>query len=278
MIKIITTSIIFLIHLLFSYNAVATNYFSWDVDNNPVSATNPTMGVGALFGATTFSTEEAQIGTTSLKFNVNGNDNGNQQLGVDFAQANYPFDMIGSPKLYYRWYMLIKPGFSWGNGTAKTKSSRTLGGSNDPRGYTGYIRKSGFQLAECEPVSSVPGGGCPSQGVVIPFDFASQDDGRWHEYVVAVKFNTSAISSDAEFDAWVDGVFVGSIRNFRLHGIDGDKFTQAWGGWMTKPYFQLRGTSTDGGIIYVDNFSVDDDFNSIAIFGPTSPTQMTITN
>jgi hypothetical protein len=53
------------------------------------------------------------------------------------------------------------------------------------------------------------------------------------------------------------------MLNWRLHEKDGNGFIEAWGGWMVSPYFQLNGTSGDGGTIYLDDFSTDDVFNSL---------------
>jgi hypothetical protein len=32
---------------------------------------------------------------------------------------------------------------------------------------------------------------------------------------------------------------------------------------MVSPYFQLNGTTSDGGTIYLDDFSTDDGYNSL---------------
>ncbi len=250
-----------------SHTVSATNYFSWGVESDSVPSTG--QRVLAYRGGTSRSTTTAHSGASSMQLRITGNDSGNQQMGADlFPGLNLPFNVVGGPAVYYRWWMKIMPGFSWGNGTAKTKSSRVIG-STYPRVYTGYVWKNGFQLNECEDVGSAqPGGGCPSQGVHIRYDMTSKDDGQWHEYIVMVKANTTTNSSDAQFKAWVDGQPVGQVTNFMLHNKPGNAHIEAWASWMVYPYFQLNGTTSDGGVIYVDDFSTDDTWNSVLTSSP----------
>lgn len=254
--------------------ANAANYFNWDAESNVTS-----IGTISVYnGATTQDCSAAHLGSCSMKLDVIGNDSNNQSLGVDLPQISYGWNFVNSKAMYYRWWMKIEPGFSWGTGTAKTKASRVLSGS---QGYTGYLMHDGFLIGECS------SGGCALNELKygsysnsadaylkIPFDFEAMNDGLWHEYVVKVKPNTSAICTplvdcDAQFKAWVDGQSVGEYNNFKLHDNSGDAMTQSWGTWMAKPYFQLGGTVDDGGAIYLDDFSTDDSFNSI--FNTSTP-------
>ena len=253
----------FLLALTAGHTASAANYFSWSVEGDTVPSTGQT--VLNYDGNTSRSTDTAHTGSYSMKLDIRGNDSGNNGMGADLnPKINTPFDLVGSPALYYRWWMKIMPGFSWGDGTAKTKSSR-VSGAVYPRGYTGYVRASGFEIKECEDVGNVqPGGGCiPRQGVSIGYDMRSKNDGIWHEYIVMVKFNTTIDSSDAQFKVWVDGNFVGEQLDFTLHNKSGNRHIEAWASWMVRPYWQLNGTTSDGGIIYVDDFSTDDTWNSL---------------
>lgn len=213
-----------------------------------------------------------------MKLTIIGNDGGDQSKGVDLigGPLDYPWKFVGSPAIYYRWWMRIQPGFSWGSGTAKTKSSR-MAGTTYPRGYTGYLMSYGFLIGECDDVgSSFPGGGClladgshnTDSNLSIPYDFISRDDGLWHEYIIKIKPNTSAtctagVNCNAEFQAWVDGASVGQNNNFKLHNKATNGMQESWGGWMLSPYFQLNGTSADGGTIYIDDVSTDDTRNSL---------------
>jgi len=211
-----------------------------------------------------------------MRLVVRGNDSGNQQMGAEGPQNPYGWSFVGSQALYYRWWMRIEPGFSWGNGTAKTKSSRVAAGG---QGYTGYLMDYGFLIGECD------GGGCRlnnggsnsgDSDLFIPYNFRTKADGVWREYIVKVKPNTSATCTagtncDAEFQAWVDGVSVGQYNNFKLHNNPTNLMTEQWAGWMVYPYFQLNGTASDGGTIYVDDFSTDNSWNSTIVPGSMPP-------
>ncbi|MGB4833570.1 MAG: hypothetical protein WBP40_00905 [Candidatus Moraniibacteriota bacterium] len=261
-------------------SAQATNYFSFGAE----SATAVTMNGSAApiyewKSGTTRDCTVAHSGTCSMRLNVIGNDSGNQGMGIDMDQNSYAWNMVGSQSMYYRWWMKIQPGFSWGTGTAKTKSSRTGAGS---QGYTGYVYGSGFNIGEC---ASFVGSGCltdtgvlanSDSEIFIPYDVAGKDDGQWHEYIVRVKPNTSAmctggVNCDAEFEAWVDGISAGSYNNWKLHNTASDAMAEFWGGWMAYPYFQLNGTPSDGGTMYIDDVSTDDTWNSTFSGGDTTP-------
>lgn len=234
------------------------NYFSWGAETN-----------APLFGGTTRDCNVAHSGACSMRLNVIGNDGGNQQMGVDGDQITYPFNFVGAPAIYYRWWMRIQPGFRWGNGTAKAKSSRVLATATS-EGYTGYISSDGFLIGECDAAGCRLNDGSinTDSNLIIPYNFRNADDGQWHEYIVKVKPNTNGAcvagsNCDAQFEAWVDGVSVGQYNNFKLHTNAGDGMVEAWGGWMQTPYFQLNGTASDGGVIYVDDISTDSNYNSL---------------
>jgi len=281
--------------ILISGLACATNYFSWGVENlKPSWGVNGTNVYDVEFhGGTTRDCTVSHSGSCSMKLPVIGNDGGNGGMGADFVEApphTYPGSYAGGPSLYYRWWMRIMPGFSWGNSTAKVKSSRTSGSSTYPRGYTGYLMDYGFLIGECEDVGSPAGGGCvladgspnTDSNLYVPYNFRTRADGLWHEYIVRIKPNTSASCTapgtcDAQLQAWVDGVSVGQYNNFRLTNKSPNTLEEQWGGWMVYPYFQLNGTVSDGGTIYVDDFSTDDTWNSIYSGGSDStPPSVTI--
>lgn len=260
---------------LFVASAHAVNYFNWGAENNAYS----------FFAGTTRVCTVAHSGSCSMRLSVIGNDNGNQQMGVDPNQLTYPFNFVGSPALYYRWWMRIEPGFSWGSGTAKTKSSRTIAGTAS-QGYTGYLMSYGFLIGECDSAGCRLANGDVNtdENLYIPYDFRSRADGQWHEYIVKIKPNsnagcTPAVNCDAEFQAWVDGVSVGQYNNFKLHDNASHTMTEGWHGWMMTPYFQLNGTASDGGTIYVDDFSTDTEYNSLLAVGvrPNPPTGLRVT-
>lgn len=248
------------------------NFFKWDVESETTSIGR----IYGYFGTTTRDCAIAHTGRCSMKLVVRGNDSGNQQLGADGHLNPYPFKFVDAPALYYRWWMRIEPGFRWGRGTAKTKSSRTGGGPVSSRGtmaqgYTGYIQHYGFLIGECEAAGCRQNNGRPTTddyGIYIPFDFEAMDDGKWHEYIVRVKSNGSATCAvprncDGEFEAWVDGKWIGEYKNFKLHSSPDHTMVEGWGSWMVTPYFQLNGNEGDGGTVYVDDFSTDNFYNSL---------------
>ncbi len=237
-------------------------FYFWDIDNPPIDEFGNNITIHGFFGGSGESTEQFHSGFKSMKIIAVGDDNGNDQEGCD--QGTSPFaapnnKIIGSD-FYYRWWMYIDSGFDWGTATEKTKSSRVAGQSGvDPSGYTGYLRASKFQIDECD---SGGGGACPGGGFSFDYDFRSQNDNTWHEYIVRVKMNTGIAISDGELHAWVDGVHVGSVEGFLAHDIDGNVFHEQWGCWMVRPFFQLRTAPGGGGTMYVDDFRVTDVLNS----------------
>ena len=253
------------------HNAGATNYFNWDAESNSTSI-GPVLGYRM---GTTQDCSVAHTGSCSMKLRVVGNDNNNQGMGIDLNQNNYPFSVVGNKSLYYRWWMNIQPGFSWGiggTGHHLTKASRVLGVA-EIRVYTGFLEDKQFSISECGLDPSQPGGICdPNVGgdhaAVINYDMTKKNDGIWHEYIVRVKPNSTPISYDAEFQVWVDGRSIGQVNNWHLHSFGSNGMIEAWGGWMVQPYFQLGSTASDGGTIYLDDFSTDDVWNSLI---PGSP-------
>lgn len=248
--------------------AAGVNYFNWGVESLKVNyGATPGKFDIQWFGrsAQDCTPGVAHSGKCAMRLDVAGNDRGNQQKGADTIQQNpaYPFKMVGGSAVYYRWWMKIMPGFSWGNRTAKAKSSRVISGK---QGYTGYLMSYGFLIGECDSAGCTLNNGrsnSADSNLVIRYDFRSKADGLWHEYIVRIKPNTSAASSDAEFEAWVDGASVGQYNNFKLHANADDSMTEAWGGWMVRPFFQLNGAPSDGGTIYLDDFSTDSAYNSL---------------
>ena len=252
--------------------AYATNYFTWGVESNFTSYSTSAV---IYKGGSSRDCTVAHTGSCSMKLQVIGNDSGNQQMGADLiSQKTFPFNIVGGPALYYRWWMRIMPGFSWGTGTRKTKSSRLLGGVYS-RGYTGYVTRDRFLVAECD--AAAPNGCLDAQGtpnssdslIGITYDIRTMADGLWHEYIVMVKPNSTSTSMDAQLKVWVDNVKVGEYLNWRLSTVANNPHIEAWGSWMVYPYFQLNGTVSDGGTIYVDDFSTDDVYNSLIVGFPT---------
>lgn len=238
-------------------NASAANYFNWGVEGSKVNYGSTQGQYNVTYnGGSTRDCSVSHSGSCSMQLSVIGNDGGNQQMGVDLIQwnPNYPFNMVSGSALYYRWWMKVQAGFDWGTNQRKTKSSRAVT-ANGHGGYTGYVGGDGFWLGEAEK-------GAPGNDPVSFIAYSTPADSTWHEYIVMVKPNTTTSSTDAQFKLWVDGNLVGQqVNNFRL-SQDPGWMTDAWGGWMVAPYFQLNST-TGGGTIYLDDFSTDDSWNSL---------------
>lgn len=269
--------LLFLFVLLASFSAQAVNYFSHGFESN-TTVSFGVNGAGSIYGygdGTTRDCTVARSGSCSMKLVVIGNDGGNQGMGLDIDQNTLPFNLVSSQAMFYRFWMRIESGFSWGAGQAKTKSSR-VGGATYPRGYTGYVMSYGVLVGECEEVGSPTGGGCltntgaanTDSNMYVSYDFTTKNDGVWREYVVMIRPNTSAsctagTNCNAQLKLWVNNVLIGSYVNFKLHEETGNAHVEQWGGWMAKPYFQLSGTVSDGGTIYIDDISTDTVFNGL---------------
>ena len=229
-----------------------------------------------LKSGTTLSTDTAHSGSKSMKMIVTGI-GGNESMGGLLGYWNqytsyYPgwyYIGSGSKTLYYRWWMKIMPGFKWAShGGGKVKISRAIVHPSD-EGYTGYMWQDGFNIAEC---NLTGGSGClntdgsqngSDSGIKLNYDVASKDDGNWHEYIIRVKPNTCSSCMDAELQLWVDGTSQGTLSGWKLSSWTNQDFNEAWGSWASHWYWQMNGTTGDGGTIYIDDISTDDTYNSI---------------
>lgn len=271
-----------MVSALLPHSVQATNFFSWGVESNytPNSVYPVQYSSGKPAGALSArDCTVAHSGGCSMRLTVIGADSGNQPLGADvIEQKTLPFNIIGGPAIYYRWWMKIMPGFSWGNGTAKTKSGRVLtSGAASTRVYTGYVMSYGVLVGECDPACKTNTGAINTDSnLFVPYNFRAANDGKWHEYIVMVKPNSSAsciagTNCDAQLKLWVDNVLVGSNVGWKMYDQANVVHIEAWGSWMVYPYFQLNGTAADGGTIYLDDFSTDDVYNSLLVFpAPTN--------
>lgn len=268
-----------------------TSYFKWNItDTKPTWSSGPATNTPTPVAANTTiqTTGYARAGTKFGRMVLIGNDSGNQSAGFDLITnvPNYPFNVVRAANpLYYRCWMRIATGFSWGSGTAKAKASRS-GAVTVNRVSTNYFSKTGFMVGETDGTGGGTGPAVVPSNYNVPntdtnvrvdYDLASKNDGLWHEYVFKVTSNTvtgAAIgaltdltSQDAVFEVFVDGVSVGSITNWRLHNTAGNVQYEMWGSIMVNPYFQLNGTASDGGTIDVNDFDTSDTYNSCFRYG-----------
>jgi hypothetical protein len=256
--------------------SAGTNYFSWGVEANNYTYIGGTWTLNPATdyrGGTTRDCTVAHTGSCSMKQVIIGNDAGNNPQGLDgvngngWAPINYGWKVVGSPALYYRWWMKIMPGFNWGLGTFKTKSSRVGGpeSAGSPQVYTGYLNKDGVRIDECASFSYsncryADGSGSDAAADI---NYPPPADGQWHEWIVKVKPNTSAtctagVNCNAEFGLWVDGVSRGQYNGWKLHSSASTDMVEYWLGWASgQMYWQLNGVPGDGGTIYFDDMSTD---------------------
>ena len=233
-------------------NVPSESYFTWDCE-----AEHPAVG-GCEPNTQIVTIDDAHSGNRCIQIHVIGNDNGNQQSGVGIRQAIRLGTIIDGRWYFYRWWMKLDEDFKWGEGTAKTKASRVKRlDENSPAPWTGYIGKNGFSLGEMAEGSQpwAPG------GAMVEYDLQAMAGQGWHEYIVGIKTQTGADASDAIFQVYVDGELIGEDRNLHLTNQTVD-CVEAWNGWMLRPYFQMGGTESDGGLLWLDDFSMDNDWNS----------------
>lgn len=275
--------------------AQAANYFSWGAEglsgaNAPQwGAGGSATGAASLRSSTAIDCAVKHSGSCSMRVTVNMLGT-NESVGIDLngTPPTYGFSVLGS-QLYYRWWMRISAGFDWGDGAnwggpsvSRTKSGRQTEPGTTPvsQWYTGTVRASGFYLAECEATAGHSGAclnndGSPGsdQGPMgVAFDMNTMADGQWHEYIVRIKYNSSASCTtpgtcDAQMQVWVDGLSVGTYTGFRLTNRDGQSY-EWWGSWMTNPYFQGGSSYSAGGTIHLDDFATDDGWNSLVSVAP----------
>ncbi len=250
----------------FSQDASATNYFTWGADSNATS----NGAILGFHGGTVLDCTVRHSGTCSMKMVVVGPDSGNQSKGADVNQLSLPRLSVGGSSIYYRTWLKFDPNFNWGAPqVANVKTSRALLNITQNRLLTGHMRSDGFYIAECEYVSGYGGGCLTTSGALnndynirVPYNVQGNADGLWHEYIVRIKPNSTVLTSDAEFQVWVDGVSVGQLNGWKLANISAG-WIEAWAGWMVSPYFQMNGDSSVGGTVWADDFSTDDTFNSL---------------
>lgn len=252
------------------------NFFNWNCDSNTTSIGS----VLGYFGNTVLDSTVSHGGTKSMKMVVIGNDLGNQQMGADISQFTISSEStVGGPSIYYRAWIRYSSTFNWGSPqVANVKTARAFLNTGDyttQRLMTLHMRSDGFYVAECEFVSGFGGSCLTTSGtpnndyqIKIPYNVQGKADGVWHEYITRIKPNSTPTSMDAEFEVFVDGISIGHLYGWLLTNTD-TAWVQAWGGWMSRPYWQMNDpTNVAGGTVWVDDISVDSGWNSLI---PGSP-------
>lgn len=236
------------------------NYFSWDCE-----AEHPSLN--GFEPNTSISTAESHSGSRSMRMNVRGDDSGNQTAGAVITEEIRLGPMTRGQWYYYRWWMKLDGAFSWGSGTGYVKAFRVKRTDEARPGvWTGYIGKQGFFMHEMHGAGESGTEDGPNwwdpNGPHLPYDLQSAAGSGWHEYIVAIKTQSGVMERDGIFRAYVDGALLGERTGQHFLGHDAD-CTEAWNGAMLRVYFQLNGTPSDGGLMWVDDYSMDNEWNSL---------------
>jgi hypothetical protein len=197
---------------------------------------------------------------------------GGEQQGFEFGTNGFntwnPMPpLVGGPAIWYTFHIKIDAAFDWGTQTGKIKMGRVapdlpvviVNGQEVRRGYTSYIGNDGGNygvwLAECDGI-----GGCPSSGTIahVYFDWRTiHGDGTFHKIQVKVLGNSTAASSDAELEVWIDDVYQGIDSGFLLHSTQDTICYDGWEGMGVYIYPQLTAADGQGGIIWIDDVRTD---------------------
>ena len=237
----------------------ATNLFQWNADQLSWTSLGPILTV---LPNVTIDTSVKHQGTGSVRYIVPGAVQANMIIEPGDSPA---FSMTSGGWRYYRWWMKFDPAYRWGSANQKIKAGRLKRqGDVAPSFWTMYMDNSvgGFYIGECSGCS--PGGDDPSLARVS-YNLNPMTNPaitNWQEYIMAVKLNTSTSSFDGQFKIYVNGVQVGNtITGMQWSSDYSQNGVEAWGAVMVENFPQLN-DATAGGTIWLDDFSLDDTFNS----------------
>jgi hypothetical protein len=266
---------ILIICCLASQSLAAANYFTWNADS-------PTTSVGTCnLGGVSIVTNEKHQGTGSMRLNIaDGGEQGHHGC-LDLPQTPLGFTWDSGKTIYYRWWMKIDPGFNWGNTSFGFKGIRLL--ENGNAAITPKLKPTGVDVSECLECNSCSSGdGCLS----VSYNFTPGGPNNvtsWHEYIYALTFQTGATTNDAKLELFVDGVSRGKDTGKHMRDCSGgcsEVVTATWGNAFAQAlYAQLCSSPANcgsGGNIWVDDFSVDDKWNSTVGPQPNPPTLLPV--
>ncbi|HLV30724.1 MAG TPA: T9SS type A sorting domain-containing protein [Chitinispirillaceae bacterium] len=249
-----------------TFSTSAKNYWNWDCE----SLKSASSRISGFDGTSKLVTTDPRSGKYCLQHESVGNDNGNQQAGAKVGGYDIG-SLLDGKWLYYRWWMKIDEKFKFGNRTAKIKANRIkLSSESSSPPLTGYIAKDNFHVSGNQ--GCIPKHHWDEGGPKIPFDLQGMAGKGWHEYIIAIKKQNGVNGLDGEFHLYVDGKEIGNgVKNLRWTNLSAS-CNEAWMGWMVRPYFQLNGTSSDGGLMWIDDISTDDTWNSTLVNIPGEET------
>jgi len=248
---------------------------SWDAESSTVNLAE--LGTGTCqFKDAMLVTDEKHEGSSSMRVSVNEGQGDDGCVNV-FPQRNYGHALNTGATIHYRWWMKIQSSFNWGTEHQKTKAGRIKQATEvNPIYFSSNLHKTGISLqcAGCEPGFS---GG---EKTILRYDFNPSTNPavtNWQEYIVQFRWQTGS-NFDAEARLYVNGKLVASFLNWRVYsgsgmanGVEG--FSD---GMMLQSYSQLCSASCPGvgGFVWLDDFSVDDSWNSNAVARPLPPTML----
>jgi hypothetical protein len=265
-------SFFIIVCFLVSQSANATNYFTWNADSSTTSNGHCTLtGAGFVAGA-------GHDGGTALRIDVqDGYETGTHGCPND-AQLDLGLRWDSGKTLYFRWWMRLG---AFNFGTRNTmKSGRLLYGSTGD--FTMHLNSARVWVESAYSNNPPCGGGdCPG----VNYNFLGQVGGNWHEYIMALTLQTGSATNDAKTELFVDGVSQGYTTGYHFTNCsqancsDVALVASVGNAVMQAPYMQLcvsSGNCGAGGTIWVDDFSVDDRWNSTVGPQPNPPTLLPV--
>lgn len=237
----------------------AANLFRWDADQLSTTSLGPIITIQPN---TSIDTAVKHSGSGSMKLIFPGNQQ--FQLGIEPGPA---ISLMAGQRYFHRWWMKFDSNFHWSSIQAFStfKMNRVKrAGDVQPIFFTQHLERGFISISECNECNPAGTGGDNIVGVNYNFDPQSNPSlTNWHEYIVEIKLNSSSGARDGEFALYVDGNQIARGTAISFCCTTGSFQPQeAWGQTMIRPFAQIQGLASDGGIVWVDDFSMDTTFNS----------------
>ncbi|MEQ1654321.1 MAG: hypothetical protein ABL983_01140 [Nitrospira sp.] len=237
----------------------AANLFRWDADQLSTTSLGPIITVQ---GGTSIDTNVKHGGLGSMRLVFPGNTQG--QVGIEPGPG---IVLTPGQRYFHRWWMKFDSNFHWrtGGGFSTFKMNRIKRqGDILPGILTQHLEPGFISVSECEQCDPAGTGGDNATGINYNFDPQSNRALlNWNEYIVEFKLNSASDVRDGEYALWVNGVQIGRASGISFCCSSGSfQPIEAWGMTMVRPFAQIQGLASDGGIIWVDDFSNDTTFNS----------------
>jgi len=273
-------------------NAFAVEVFSWDGDSTSPVVENQIAPCLQMKGGTVIDTTERHSGSGSIRHEISDLQ---RDTGCDSSMQAFGGDIYDGEEIYFRWWMKIEPGFDWGPFQRKIKFARmtrtheqnptymTLYLHHDSVSIEGDFVSEGLAINIYMGVDFDPSDGSCRSSTSIPISDLGAECTDWREYVFNMRRNSCANCSDGYVRFYVNGRLVGQSHNRLLATLQPadsvTSFKYAWAGFGGKIYPQLcpnGGTCGAGGTIWIDDISVDTEWNSLLASRPNAPELLTV--